>query len=207
MEAERPRGDVILLRHGETEWSAAGKHTGRTDVALTERGERQAKAAGAALSNRTIVHVFTSPLSRAHRTAELAGFEHATIDPDLLEWDYGGYEGLTTKEIRATKPDWLLWRDGVIAHPDGAPGETIVDVAIRADRVISRVEPLLDDGDVALVSHGHFLRVLAARWLRQDAHVGALLALDTASLSWLGYEHEERVIRHWNVGTESASST
>jgi len=205
-QVEHPRGEIILLRHGETEWSAAGKHTGRTDVALTERGEQQAKAAGTQLTHRTIAHVFTSPLSRAHRTAELAGFADATVDPDLQEWDYGGYEGLTTKVIRATKPGWLLWRDGVTPHPDGEPAESIADVASRADRVISDVEPLLKDGDVVLVSHGHFLRVFAARWLRQDAHVGALLALDTASLSWLGYEHEERVIRHWNLSTDTTSA-
>src|SRR5579884_2073808 len=133
---EQPTRRLILLRHGETEWSAAGKHTGRTDVPLTRRGEEQAAASGTALRHGRIgdvriSHAFTSPLSRAQRTAQLAGFANPMIDPDLQEWDYGGYEGLTTKEIRAKRPGWFLWRDGVVPASEGKPGESISDVAAR----------------------------------------------------------------------------
>lgn len=190
--------EVVLIRHGSTEWSASGKHTGRTDVPLTEIGEQQAKLIAPKLHCYRFGVVLTSPLVRARRTAELVGLSEAHTEPDLQEWDYGGYEGLTTPQIREDRPGWLLWRDGVIAGPDGN-GETASDVARRADSVIARIKPTLEsDADVALVSHGHFLRVLAARWLGLTPEAGGYFALDTASLSVLGFEHGEPVIRHWN---------
>jgi probable phosphoglycerate mutase len=192
-------GDLILLRHGETEWSRAGKHTGRTDVPLTAAGEAAAAALVPALARRAVRAVFTSPAQRAVRTAEIAGLTSAKLDPDLQEWDYGGYEGMTTAEIRAERPGWYLWRDGVIPGDAGHPGETIDQVAARADAVLARVTPLLADGDVALVSHGHLLRVLTARWLRLEPAAGRLFRLDTGTLSTLGTEHDEPVIRSWNV--------
>jgi broad specificity phosphatase PhoE len=192
-------GEIVALRHGATEWSAEGKHTGRTDVPLTPDGEQQAKRIAELVAGRPFALVLSSPLRRAHRTAELAGLHNIEIDLDLVEWDYGGYEGLTTEEIRRTRPGWSLWRDRVIPHPEGTPGETAADVGLRADRVIARVLPALRSGDVALVAHGHFLRVLAARWLALSPTDGALLALNTASVSVLGFEHANRVVQHWNV--------
>ena len=189
----------MLLRHGATEWSASGKHTGRTDVPLTSTGEHQAQLVAALIAGRTFALVLASPLRRAQETAQLAGLSHVETDADLVEWDYGGYEGLTTPQIRAILPGWSLWRDGVAAHTDGQPGETAANVGGRADRVIARVLPVLGRGDVALVSHGHFLRVLAARWLSLAPTGGALFALDTASVSVLGFEHGEHVIRQWNL--------
>jgi len=190
--------EIVLLRHGMTEWSESGRHTGRTDVPLTPEGERQAALVVPALARHRFGLALSSPLTRARRTAELAGIPDIVEDPDLQEWDYGGYEGMTTAQIRAVRPGWLLWRDGVIASPQGK-GETADDVATRADRVIARAEPVLARGEnVALVSHGHFLRVLAARWLGLGPAAGGLFALDTASVSALGFEHGERVIRHWN---------
>ncbi|HEX7106380.1 MAG TPA: histidine phosphatase family protein [Acidothermaceae bacterium] len=184
--------EVVLLRHGETAWSAAGRHTGRTDVPLTARGERQAKALAATVHGRAFELVLSSPLQRAARTAELAGLRGIETDPDLQEWDYGDYEGLTTAEIQEHRPGWFLWRDGVEA------GEALTDVAARADRVLAVVRQALRTGDVALVAHGHLLRVLAARWVGLDARCGAHLALDTATVSVLGFEHAEPVIRRWN---------
>ncbi len=178
-------GQLILLRHGETEWSASGRHTGRTDIPLTARGEAAAAALAPALAKREIRAVFTSPASRAVRTAELAGLRDAKPDPDLWEWDYGGYEGRTTAQIQEERPGWYLWRDGVI------PGD--------ADAVLARAEPLLADGDVALVAHGHVLRVLTARWLRLDPDGGRLFRLDTGTFSTLGTEHGRPVITSWNV--------
>jgi probable phosphoglycerate mutase len=192
-------GELILLRHGQTEWSRAGKHTGRTDVPLTAAGEAAAAALVPALARRAVRAVFTSPAQRAVRTAEIAGLTSAKLDPDLQEWDYGGYEGMTTAEIRAERPGWYLWRDGVIPGDAGHPGETIDQVAARADAVLARVTPLLADGDVALVSHGHLLRVLTARWLRLEPAAGRLFRLDTGTLSTLGTEHGEPVISSWNV--------
>ena len=188
--------EIVLVRHGETEWSAAGRHTGRTDVPLTAQGERQAKAVIPLLEGREFALVLSSPLQRAVRTAEIAGLPNVELDADLREWDYGGYEGLTTPEIRDRRPGWFLWRDGV---PDG---ESLADVGARADRAISRIRRALDDGDVAVVAHGHFLRVLGARWVRLDPSCGAHLALDTATVSVLGFEHAEPVIRHWNQAPE-----
>src|SRR5580693_4079338 len=178
-------GELIVLRHGETEWSASGRHTGRTDIALTARGEAAAAALAPALARRQIRAVFTSPARRAVRTAELAGLPNAKPDPDLWEWDYGGYEGLTTPQIQAGRPGWYLWRDGVIPGDAAHPGETVAQVGLRADAVLARVEPMLADGDVALVAHGHVLRVLTARWLQLDPDDGRLFRLDTGTFSVL----------------------
>jgi probable phosphoglycerate mutase len=192
-------GDLILLRHGETEWSQAGKHTGRTDVPLTAHGEAAAAALAPALAGRDIVAAFSSPAQRAARTAELAGLTNVKQDPDLWEWDYGGYEGLTTPQIQEKDPGWYLWRDGVVPGDAGHPGETVQQVGERVDRVLARVEPLLSGGDVALVAHGHVLRVLTARFLQLDPSDGKLFRLDTGTISMLGLEHDEPVIACWNV--------
>jgi broad specificity phosphatase PhoE len=192
-------GDLILLRHGETEWSLAGMHTGRTDIPLTPRGEAAAAALAPMLARRDIVAAFASPAQRAARTAELAGLADAKPDPDLWEWDYGGYEGLTTAQIQQQRPGWYLWRDGVIPGDAAHPGETVEHVGERVDRVLARVGPLLADGDVALVAHGHVLRVLTARYLRLPPDEGRLFRLDTGTVSTLGTEHAEPVILSWNV--------
>jgi broad specificity phosphatase PhoE len=192
-------GELILLRHGETEWSLEGKHTGRTDIPLTEHGEEAAKALGPLVARRRIVATFTSPARRAVTTAAFAGLDHAQPDPDLWEWDYGGYEGLTTPQIRERRPGWYLWRDGVIPGDAEHPGETIEQVAQRTDRVLARVTPLLAEGDVVLVAHGHVLRVLTARYLRLEPEAGRLFRLDTGTLSTLGTEHAEPVMTSWNV--------
>jgi probable phosphoglycerate mutase len=184
---------VYLARHGETAWSLSGQHTGRTDLPLTERGERNARALGERLRGLTFAKVYTSPLQRAARTCELAGFGTAAeIDPDLVEWDYGQYEGRRTAEIHAKRPDWQLFRDGCPG------GESPDQVGARTDRVVGRVRAV--KGDVLLFSSGHFLRVLAARWIGLDAAAGRYLLLGTASFSALGYEHHlaEPVIRLWN---------
>jgi broad specificity phosphatase PhoE len=192
-------GDLILVRHGETEWSRAGKHTGRTDVPLTPAGETAAAALAPMLARRSIVAVFTSPARRAVATAALAGLDNAKPDPDLWEWDYGGYEGLTTPQIREQRPGWYLWRDGVIPGDAEHPGETVDQVGQRVDRVLDRVRPLLDSGDVALVAHGHVLRVLTARYLGLEPTAGRLFRLDTGTISTLESEHDEPVISSWNV--------
>ena len=201
----KPMGDLILLRHGQTEWSKAGKHTGRTDVPLTAQGVASAKSLAPLLAKWQIVAVFTSPASRAIRTAELAGLDGADgrylvkQDPDLWEWDYGGYEGMTTPEIQERRPGWYLWRDGVIPGDAEHPGETVSQVGERADRVLARVAPLLRDGDVVLVAHGHLLRVLTARYLGLPPDGGRLFRLDTGTISTLGAEHGEGVVLTWNV--------
>ena len=192
-------GELILLRHGETEWSLDGKHTGRTDIPLTARGEAAAKALEPVLSGRGIVAVFTSPARRAVTTAAFAGLSNAQPEPDLWEWDYGGYEGLTTPQIQETRPGWYLWRDGVIPGDAAHPGETIEQVAQRTERVLARVAPLLADGNVALVAHGHVLRVLTACYLRLPPADGRLFRLDTGTVSTLGTEHAEPIITSWNV--------
>ena len=192
-------GDLILLRHGETEWSLAGRHTGRTDIPLTPRGEAAAAALAPMLAKRHIVAAFASPAQRAARTAELAGLAGAKPDPDLWEWDYGGYEGLTTAQIQQQRPGWYLWRDGVIPGDAAHPGETVEQVGARVDRVLALVTPLLAGGDVALVAHGHMLRVLTARYLRLPPDDGRLFRLDTGTVSTLGTEHDEPVILTWNV--------
>jgi broad specificity phosphatase PhoE len=182
--------EVVLVRHGETEWSRIGKHTGRTDVPLTEEGMRQATALGAALRGRRFVLVLTSPLTRARETCRLAGFADAVQLPDLQEWDYGEYEGRTTPDIREQRPGWTLWRHGVPG------GETLDEVAARVDRVVSELRSA--EGDVAVFAHGHVLRVLVARWLGLDPEGGRLFALDTATISVLGWERETAVVRLWN---------
>jgi probable phosphoglycerate mutase len=194
-------GQLILLRHGETEWSLAGRHTGRTDISLTPHGETVAAQLAGAVSRLRIRAAFTSPAKRAVRTAELAGLGSAQPDPDLWEWDYGGYEGRTTQEIQVNRPGWYLWRDGVIPGDAAHPGESIAQVGARVDAVLSRVRPLLaePDGDVALVAHGHVLRVLTARWLGLEPAGGRLFSLDTGTISTLGTEHDEPVIATWNV--------
>jgi probable phosphoglycerate mutase len=199
-------GEIVLLRHGQTEWSLDGRHTGRTDLPLTREGERQARAVAALLDGRKIGAAWSSPAERARRTAELAGLPLQGTDPDLWEWDYGGYEGVTTHDIQRDRPGWSLWADGVIpGEPGRFPGETVEQVGARCDRVIARVLPLVApdsesalDGDVALVAHGHVLRILAARWLGQPARDGALFLLDTASVSRLGFEHGRPVLALWN---------
>jgi broad specificity phosphatase PhoE len=191
-------GELILLRHGQTEWSVSGQHTGRTDIPLTPSGEAAAAALAPALARRQIRAAFTSPAARAARTAELAGLD-AKPDPDLQEWDYGGYEGLTTAQIQAQRPGWQLWRDGVIPGPADHPGEALAQVGARADAVLARVEPVLADGDVALVAHGHILRVLTARWLQLEPAGGRLFRLDTGTISTLGSERDTPVISSWNA--------
>ena len=199
-------GDLILLRHGETEWSKAGRHTGRTDIPLTPRGEAAAAALGPLLARRDIVAAFSSPAQRAVRTAEMAGLTNVKQDPDLWEWDYGGYEGLTTTQIQEQHPGWLLWRDGVIPGDASHPGETLPEVAARADAVLARVTPWLADGDVVLVAHGHLLRVLTARYLRLGPAEGRLFWLGTGTLCLLGTEHAEPVIISWNLPPSAAGS-
>jgi broad specificity phosphatase PhoE len=192
-------GDLILLRHGETAWSKSGQHTGRTDIPLTPAGEAAAKALAPLLARRDIVAAFTSPAQRAVRTAALAGLPDARPDPDLWEWDYGGYEGMTTAQIQEQRPGWNLWRDGVIPGDAAHPGETVAEVGRRVDRVLARAEPLLARGDVALVAHGHVLRVLTARYLRLEPSYGRLFRLDTGTISTLETEHGDPVIMSWNV--------
>jgi broad specificity phosphatase PhoE len=192
-------GELIILRHGETEWSRAGRHTGRTDLPLTERGEEEADALAPLLATRQIVRVVCSPALRARRTAESAGLGNLEIDEDLWEWDYGGYEGRTTPEIREERPGWYLWGDGIVPGDAEHPGETVEQVGERVDAVLARVRPSLAEGDVAIVAHGHVLRVLAARWLGLGAADGSLFALRTGTLSTLGTEHDRPVISTWNV--------
>ena len=192
-------GELILLRHGETEWSRTHRHTGRTDIPLTPAGEVAAAALAPALATRPVAAVFTSPAQRAVRTAELAGLSGPKQDPDLQEWDYGGYEGQTTAQIRSQRPGWYLWRDGMIPGDAAHPGETVQQVGARADAVLARVRPLLDEGDVVLVSHAHMLRVLTARWLELDPADGRLFRLDTGTICTLGTEHDKPVITSWNV--------
>ncbi|MDN0198509.1 histidine phosphatase family protein [Streptomyces sp. S.PNR 29] len=192
-------GDLLLVRHGETEWSASGRHTGLTDLPLTQHGEEQAKSLAPLLTGRTFARTLTSPLGRALRTAELAGLTGAVTDADLHEWDYGAYEGVTTAEIHRTRPGWDLWTDGVPPGPPGHPGETPAQVGERADRVLSRVSEALADGDVMLVAHGHFLRVLTARRLGLPPADGRLFRLETGTLSRLSTEHGRPVIAEWNT--------
>jgi broad specificity phosphatase PhoE len=182
---------VVLARHGETEWSLSLRHTGKTDLPLTEEGRRQARALGPRLHAWTFSLVLTSPLQRALETCRLAGYgEKAQVRPDLEEWDYGRYEGLTSQQIEGLQPNWSLWRDGCPG------GETAQDVGRRADRVLADVRGV--DGDVLIFAHGHVLRVLAARWLGEPPEDGRHYALQTATLSVLGYEHADPVIRLWN---------
>ena len=184
---------LYIARHGETAWSLSGQHTGLTDLPLTERGQSNARRLGNQLRGRSFAHVFTSPLQRARRTCELAGFgAQAEVDRDLLEWNYGEYEGLRTAEIHAKRPGWELFRDGCPG------GESAGDVGARADRMVDRVRAVQQD--VLIFSSGHFLRVLAARWLGLEPEAGRYFLLSTASLSALSYEHDltQPVIKFWN---------
>src|SRR3954449_3040838 len=192
-------GELVVLRHGQTEWSKSGQHTGVTDLPLLPEGEEQARQLGPALAGRHFVEVWVSPRQRARRTAELAGLQPTAVVDDLVEMDYGGYEGRTTPQISAELGrTWSVWRDPVV--PGATPGETLAQVAARVDRVLARVRPRLEDGDVALVAHGHVLRVLTARWLGLDPAAGALFPLATGRYGVLGTEHDWAALTGWNTG-------
>jgi broad specificity phosphatase PhoE len=221
---------LVLLRHGETEWSASGQHTGRTDIPLTAAGEKQARFAGATLADYEFAAVYTSPLTRARRTAELAGYPDAILDEDLAEWDYGPVDGRTSRDVSAELGrEFQIFDDGVrvlppsAEHGDGRPGETLEDVAARATRVVARAEEVLagragsgaasdagsgagsgggTGGDVLLVAHGHLLRVLATVWLGVDPRLGARFELGTAAVCLLGYGHSLRTIEGWNLAAQ-----
>lgn len=185
--------EIVLIRHGQTEWSANGRHTSHTDLPLTAEGERQAAALAPRLAGRAFAAVYCSPMRRAQQTAKLAGVEITSIDDDLREWEYGAYEGITTEEIRQDHPGWTVWRDGCPG------GETPGQVGARADRVLDRVRTLLPTGDVALIGHGHQLRVVTARWLGLPPSAGELFRLETGTLSVLGYERDTPVLLRWNA--------
>jgi broad specificity phosphatase PhoE len=184
--------EIVLLRHGQTTWSAAGRHTSTTDLPLTDEGEKQALAVREALASRTFALVLSSPRIRAVHTAELAGLSVDAIDDDLAEWNYGDYEGVTSDDIHDRDPQWDLWTDGCPG------GESPAQVGARLDRVLARARIALADGDVALVAHGHSLRVATARWLGLPVAAGALFMLDTATVSTLGFEHDREVLTGWN---------
>lgn len=190
--------DAWLVRHGETEWARLGRHTGRTDVPLTSTGQDQARAMAASLAGHPFTLVLTSPLSRAADTARLAGFDGAVNEDDLREWDYGALEGRLTAQIRADYPGWTIWRG------PWPGGETIDQVAARADRVVARLRAA--DGDALVFAHGHLLRVLAARWLGLSPVSGGLFALSTATISVLGWEHDAAVIETWNEACHVSST-
>ena len=187
----RPMAELLLARHGETEWSLNGRHTGTTDLSLTENGRARARGLAPRLEGRKFALVLTSPLRRARETCELAGFGgEAEVRDDLREWNYGDYEGITTAQIHERDPGWSLWRDG---SPNG---ERAADVGARADRVIAEAREA--DGDVIFFGHGHMLRVVGARWVGLPAEDGGLLGLGTGALCTLGYEHDEPIIVRWN---------
>jgi probable phosphoglycerate mutase len=191
-------GELVVIRHGQTEWSRSGQHTSVTDLPLLPEGEEQARNLGKALADRRFVEVWVSPRQRARRTADLAGLTPTGIEDDLVEVDYGGYEGRTTMEIRAELGyPWTLWENGTV--PGATPGETLAAVAVRVDRVLARVIERLADGDVALVAHGHVLRVLTARWLRLPPENGALFALPAGSYGILGHDRERQVLTGWGL--------
>ncbi|NUS41811.1 MAG: histidine phosphatase family protein [Terrabacter sp.] len=198
---------LVLLRHGETEWSVSGQHTGRTDIALTRAGEEQARTAGRAVAGIEFSAVYTSPLERARRTAALAGHPDAVVDPDLAEWDYGPVDGRTSAEVSAlVGHPFRIFDDGVRVlppdpeHGDGRPGELLEDVAARARRFVERADATLQDGgNVLAVAHGHLLRVLATAWLGIDPRFGSRLELGTAAICQLGYGHDLRTIEGWNL--------
>jgi probable phosphoglycerate mutase len=192
--------EVVLVRHGETEWTRTRQHTGRTDLPLDDEGREQAQLVGDALRGRAFGLVLASPLRRARETAELAGFGAvAQLREDLAEWDYGDYEGRTTKEIRSERPDWSLWRDGVPG------GESPAEVGRRADRVLDEIRGA--EADTLVFGHGHQLRVLGARWLGLDPADGRLFVLGTATISILGYERETAAMLRWNEPLEAAASS
>ena len=190
-------GELWLVRHGETEWSAAGKHTSRTDLPLTALGRERAVELREYLEGVTFAAVLRSPMLRAQETCDIAGFgEVARVDEGLKEWDYGVFEGRTTKEIQAEIPGWSVWKDPIVG------GETVEQVGARADGVIARAVAAGNGGRVALFAHAHILRIVAARWIGLEARGGALFALGTGSVSVLGYERETRVLQGWNRGFE-----
>jgi probable phosphoglycerate mutase len=195
---DEPMGEIVVLRHGQTEWSRSGQHTGVTDLPLLPEGEEQARALRDALADRRFSEVWVSPRRRAVRTAELAGLTPTAVDDDLVEVDYGGYEGRTTAEISAElgRP-WSVWVDGTV--PGDTPGETLAAVGERVDRLLDRARSSLDGGDVALVAHGHVLRVLTARWLGLPPERGALFALPAGSFGVLGHEHSRPVLTAWGL--------
>jgi broad specificity phosphatase PhoE len=191
-------GEIVVLRHGQTEWSRSGQHTSVTDLPLLPEGEEQARRLAAVLGNRSFAEVWVSPRQRARRTAELAGLTPTGTVEDLVELDYGGYEGRTTKEISTELGrEWSIWRDGTI--PGETPGETLADVAVRVDRVLERARPVLAGGDVVLVAHGHVLRVLTARWLGLEPDAGRLFALPAGSFGVLGHEHARPALTGWGL--------
>ncbi|WP_128379971.1 histidine phosphatase family protein [Streptomyces cavernae] len=194
-------GDLLLVRHGETEWSRSGQHTSYTDLPLTDNGREQARAVAPLIDADRIQAVFVSPMNRARQTAELAGLKDVRVDADLREWDYGGDEGATTAAIRRDRPGWFLFTDGVAPGPPEHPGESPEEVGARADRMLAKVREALTagDGDVLLVGHGHFLRVLTARYLGLAPSAGALFQLHTGTLSRLGSEHGRPALASWNV--------
>jgi len=194
-----PVGEIVVVRHGQTEWSRNGRHTGVTDLPLLPEGEDQARALAPLLSARSFVEVRVSPRLRARSTAELAGLTATAVDDDLVEFDYGGYEGRTTAEISDERGyPWSVWRDGVV--PGDTKGETVDDVGGRVQRVLDRVRPRLADGDVALVAHGHVLRVLTAVWLGLPPEDGALFALPAGRVGVLGFDHERPALAAWALG-------
>ncbi|MEU1598508.1 histidine phosphatase family protein [Streptomyces sp. NPDC005708] len=200
-------GELVLIRQGETDWTLSRRHTSYTDVPLTAHGEAQARALAPLFAGSRIIHAVTSPLQRAVHTAELAGLTDVSLDPDLHEWDYGAYEGISTADIHRVRPGWNLWTDGSPPGPDGRLGESPEQVAIRADRVLARMAPLVQDpqaGDGVLVAHGHFLRVLTARWLGLPPSAGSMFALGTGALSRLGTEHGRPVINAWNARAQAS---
>lgn len=189
--------EIVLVRHGETEWSRSGRHTGTTDVPLTEAGREQARRLAARVAGRSYARVLTSPLGRARETCRLAGLERdAEVRSELAEWDYGEYEGRTTADIRRERPGWTVWRDGCPG------GETAADVGRRLEPVLEELRSA--GGDVAVFAHGHVLRVLSARWIGLPPDAGARLALDTAAVSVLGYERETPAVRLWNDSDDAA---
>jgi probable phosphoglycerate mutase len=201
-------GDLLLVRHGETEWSMSGRHTGSTDVPLTDNGREQARLLGPLIARHHIAAAFVSPMRRARETARLAGVTGARVDDDLREWDYGGYEGVTTLEIHRERPDWFLFTDGVAAGPPERPGESPDEVGARAERMLAKIDAALSEaeGSVVVVSHGHFLRVLTARRLGLSAQSGALFQLGTGTMSRLSTEHRRHVVAGWNVRPDAYCS-
>jgi probable phosphoglycerate mutase len=199
MPTETTPGRAVLVRHGQTDWSRTGQHTGRTDLPLNDEGRQQAAELAPLLTSLGIDEVWSSPLQRAVETAELGGLTVDRTEPQLQEWDYGGYDGLTSAQIRErVGDDWTVWKDGVV--PGDTPGETLAAVRARCDDVVARVEPLLRDGrTVALVAHGHLLRILATSWLGLEPTSGAVLTLQPASVSTLVFEHDRPALGSWNA--------
>jgi probable phosphoglycerate mutase len=190
---------IFLVRHGETEWSKSGQHTGRTNIALTANGERQAKSLGKLLAGKKFALILASPMGRAQATARLAGINEFEVTEDLHEWNYGIYEGLTTKSVREKQPDWTIWETPI------PQGEAVEEVGVRCRRLIERFEKV--NGNVACFAHGHILRILGACWMGLPPIHGRNLGLHTATLSILGYERETRVIEVWNQSPSAGSSS